>query len=112
MTLFDHRVRAFEAKFAKDEEMRFLTAVRRNKLLGLWAAAKLGLTATAIEAYAQGLVEALLLGSEEDDIFRKVRTDFDTNGVRQTDSEIRGAMSRLSAKAAAQVRATHRQPRA
>jgi hypothetical protein len=111
MTLFDHRARAFEAKFAHDEEMRFLAAVRRNKFLGLWAAAKLGLTPAAIEAYAQGLIEAMLHGSDEDDIFRKVRADFDTSGVQQSDYEIRGAMSRLSAKAAEQVRATHRRPR-
>jgi hypothetical protein len=111
MTLFDHRVRAFEAKFAQDEEMRFLTAIRRSKLVGLWAAAKLGLTAAEIEAYAQVLVEAVLHGSEEDDIFRMVRTAFDTSGVHQTDLEIRGAMSRLSARAAERVRVT-RQPRA
>jgi hypothetical protein len=112
MTLFDHRVRAFEAKFAQDEEMRFLMAVRRSKLVGLWATAKLGLPAAEIEASAQVFIEAMVHGSEEDDIFRMLRTAFDAYGVQQTDLEIRGAMSRLSAKVAERVKAIHRQPRA
>jgi hypothetical protein len=92
--------------------MRFLAAVRRNKLLGIWAAAKLGFTAAAAEAYAQGLVEATLHGRGEEDIFRKVRTDFDANGVKQSDRDIRRAILELRIKAAEQVSAIHRQPRA
>src|SRR6267142_5533970 len=103
MTLFDQRERAFEAKFAHDEEMRFLAAVRHGKLLGIWAAEQLGLTAMAADGYTQELIEAVLDGCGDEEIFWRIRTIFNTNGVRHSDRRIRGIMLDLKAKAAEQV---------
>jgi hypothetical protein len=103
MTLFDQRERAFEAKFARDEEMRFLAAVRHSKLLGAWAAEQLGFTAVAAERYTQELIDAALDGLGEGEIFWKIRAVFDSSGVKQSDRRIRWIMMELKVKAAEQI---------
>ena len=98
MTTFDEREEGFEKKFAHDEALRFKATARRNRLLGLWAAEKLGLTGVDAEAYAKDLVlEEFAEGDH--DVFQKVRRDFDAKGVVQSDHQIRRAMDELMAQA-------------
>ena len=103
MTTFDKREEGFEKKFAHDEELRFKAMARRNKLLGLWAAEKLGLAGGEADAYAKSVVMADLEEPGDEDVFRKVRGDFDAKGVDQTDHQIRRTMDELLATAVAQV---------
>jgi hypothetical protein len=105
MTTFDKREEGFEKKFAHEEETRFKATARRNKLLGLWAAEKLGLTGAEAEAYAKGVVVADFEEAGEDDVFRKVRGDFDAKKVEQSDHQIRRTMDELMAKAIADLKA-------
>jgi len=105
MTSFDKRKDGFEQKFAHDEEMRFKAEARRNKLLGLWAAEKLGKSGAEAEAYAKTVVAADFEEAGEEDVFRKVRADFDAAKVEQSDHQIRRTMDELMAKAIEQVRA-------
>ena len=103
MTTFDEREEGFERKFAHDEAMRFKATARRNRLLGLWAAEKLGLTGTDAEAYAKDLVlEEFAEGDH--DVFQKVRRDFDAKGVVQSDHQIRRTMDELMAQAILHVK--------
>jgi hypothetical protein len=99
MTTFDKREEGFENKFAHDEELRFKAHARRNKLVGLWAAEKLGLTGTAAEAYATGVVTADLDRPGSDGVFDKLRKDFDDKAVAQSDHQIRRTMEEAMAKA-------------
>ena len=92
MTTFDKREEGFEKKFAHDEELRFKANARRNKLLGLWAAEKMGLTGAEADAYAKEVVVADFEEAGDDDVFRKVREDFDAKGIAQSDQDIRQAM--------------------
>jgi hypothetical protein len=103
MTTFDKRQEGFEAKFAHDEELKFKATARRNKLLGLWAAEKLGLSGAEAEAYAQAVVKADFQEPGEEDVFRKVRSDFDASGVDQSDHQIRRTMDELMAKAVTEL---------
>jgi hypothetical protein len=105
MTTFDKREEGFERKFALDEEMKFRAMARRNKLLGLWAAEKLGLTGTEADAYAKSVVAADFEEAGDDDVFRKVRKDFDAKGVAQSDHQIRRTMDELLGKAIQQLQA-------
>jgi len=105
MTTFDKRQEGFEAKFAHDEELKFKATARRNKLLGLWAAAKLGLSGEEAQAYAASVVKADFQGPGEEDVFRKLRADFDAKGVEQSDHQIRRTMDELMATAIQQVTA-------
>lgn len=103
MTTFDDRKKAYENKFVHDEELRFKATARRNKLLGLWAAEKFGLTGEEAESYAKGVVLADLEEPGEEDVFRKVRQDFDERGVEQSDHQIRRTMEELMHEAVRQV---------
>ena len=105
MTTFDKREEGFEKKFAHDEELRFKANARRNKTLGLWAAAKLGLTGADAEAYAKSVVMADFEEAGDDDVFKKVRKDFDAKGVAESDHQIRRTMEELMAKAVADIKA-------
>jgi hypothetical protein len=105
MTTFDKREEGFEKKFAHDEELRFKANARRNKLLGMWAADKLGLSGPAAEAYAKEVVMADFEEAGDDDVFRKVRKDFDAKGVAQSDHQIRRTMDDLMEQAIAQIKA-------
>ncbi len=99
MTSFDKREEGFERKFAHDEELRFKANARRNKLLGLWAAEKMGITGTDAEAYAKSVMRADLAEAGDEDVFRKIRADFDAKGVAQSDHQIRRTMDEFLAKA-------------
>jgi len=104
MATMDDRKDAFEKKFAHDEELKFKATARRNKLLGLWAAEKLGKTGEEAEAYAKSVVVADFEEAGDDDVFRKVRGDFDAAGVDQSDHQIRRTMDDLLDEAIAQVK--------
>ena len=106
MSSFDKREEGFEKKFAHDEELRFKASARRNKLLGLWAAEKLGKTGTEAEAYAREVISADFEEAGDDDVFRKIRKDLDAKGVAQSDHQIRRTMDELMAQAVEQIRAT------
>lgn len=103
MTTFDTRKEGFEKKFAHDEELRFKATARRNKLLGQWAAERLGLTGPDADAYAKEVVMADFEEAGEDDVFRKVRKDFDDKKVAVDDQDIRVAMNELMAQAIQQI---------
>ena len=95
MSTFDRRQEAFESKFAHDEELRFKAVARRNKLLGLWAAEKIGLDADKAQDYAKEVVRADFEEPGDEDVFRKIRRDFDEAGVEQSDHQIRRTMDAL-----------------
>ena len=103
MTTFNDREKGFERKFAHDEELKFRATARRNKLLGLWAAEKLGLTGDEAQAYAREIVKADLAEPGEEDVFRKVRSDFDAKGIAESDHQIRRMMGDLMAAAVSQI---------
>jgi hypothetical protein len=103
MTTFDKRKDAYESKFARDEELKFKATARRNKLLGLWAAEKLGKTGADAEAYAREVIRSDMEEAGDNDVFRKVRRDFDAAGVQQSDHQIRRTMEELMAEAVAQI---------
>jgi hypothetical protein len=105
MTTFDKREEGFEKKFALDEELQFKAAARRNKLLGLWAAEKLGLSGSEAEAYAKTVVMADFQEAGDEDVFKKIRADFDAKSVSQSDHQIRRTMDELMATAIQQVKA-------
>lgn len=104
MTSMKDREEGFERKFAFDEELRFKAMARRNRLLGLWAAEKLGKSGADADAYAMSVVSADFQEAGDQDVFRKVRADFDAAGVKQSDQQIRHEMDSLLAIAVDQVR--------
>jgi len=106
MTTFDKREEGFEKKFAHDEELRFKAMARRNKLLGMWAAEKLGMSGPGADAYAKEVVMADFEAPGDDDVFQKVRKDFDAKGVAQSDHQIRRTMDELMEQAIAQIKAS------
>jgi hypothetical protein len=105
MTTFDKREEGFEKKFALDEEQKFKALARRNRLLGLWAAEKLGLSGDAATNYAKDVVAADFEEAGDDDVLRKVEKDFTAKGLELTSGEVRAKMIELLAEAAAQVKA-------
>jgi hypothetical protein len=105
MTTFDKREEAFEQQFAHDEELRFKATARRNKLLGLWAAEKLGLSGSEAESYAKSVVLSDFEEAADHDVLRKIRTDFDAKGVAQSDHQIGRVMTELMEKAIADIKA-------
>jgi hypothetical protein len=103
MSTFDKREEGFENKFAHDAELRFKAHARRNKLVGLWAAEKLGLTGAAAESYASNIVTVDLDKPDSDRVFSQIRKDFDDKGVDQSDHQIRRTMDEALAKAVAEI---------
>lgn len=103
MTILDDRENAFENMFAHDQEMKFKAVVRRNKLLGLWAAELLGRTGEDASAYAAEVVAADFQRAGHEDVFEKLRADFDANGVSCSDEHIREKMLALLPVAAAEI---------
>ena len=106
MTTFDKREEGFEKQFAHDEDLRFKATARRNKMLGKWAAEKLGLGGADADAYAKDVVMADFEEVGDDDVFRKIRKDFDAKGVKLSDEDIRKQMHQLLAQAVAEVKAS------
>ena len=105
MTTFDKREEGFEKKFALDEEQKFKAEARRNRLLGLWVAGKLGLTGEAAGTYAKDVIAAEFQGAGDADVIRKVMGDLKAKGVAVTDEQLRTKMLELTAQAAAEVKA-------
>ncbi|MDX3805935.1 DUF1476 domain-containing protein [Bosea thiooxidans] len=105
MTTFDQRKDAFENKFAHDEELRFKATARRNKLLGLWAAEKLGKSGADAEAYAKSVVVADFEEAGDEDVLRKVKNDFALANVTVAEPEIRRVMTELLIRAAEEIQA-------
>jgi hypothetical protein len=103
MTTFDKREDAFEKQFAHDEELRFKAVARRNKMLGHWAAKKLGLSGAEADSYALSVVMAEFEGDH--DVAHKIRKDFDAKGVNQSDHQIARTMSDFMARAVADIKA-------
>ena len=106
MTTFDKREEGFEKQFAHDEELRFKATARRNRMLGIWAAEKLGLSGAQADAYAKAVIMAALDNAGEGGVFQKIRHDFDEKGVAQSDHQIRRTMDELLARAIAEVKAS------
>jgi len=103
MTNFEDREKGYERKFAHDEELKFKATARRNKLLGLWAAEQLGITGDQAQAYAREVIKADLEIPGDDDVFRKIRRDFDAKGVQKSDHQIRSKMVDLMGVAVGQI---------
>jgi len=103
MSSFDDREKAFENKFAHDEELKFKATARRNKLLGLWAAEQMGLSGEEAQAYAKEVVKADFEEPGDEDVFRKIRRDFDAKGVSLSDHDIRTKMQELMVIAVEQI---------
>lgn len=93
MTDFKDRENAFEAKFARDEEMQFRVTARRNRLLGQWAAEKMGLTSEETDAYAKEVVAADFEEAGDEDVIRKLLGDLTSAGVDMDDAAIRTALT-------------------
>ena len=104
MSGFDDRENAFENKYAHDQEIEFKAVARRNKLLGLWAAELMGIEGDAAADYAKEVVKADFEEAGHEDVFRKVRGDFDVRGIEQSDHQIRHKMEQLLEDAREQIR--------
>ena len=100
------REEGFERKFAFDEELRFKATARRNKLLGLWVAEKLGKSGADADAYAREVVASDFEEAGDEDVVRKVRKDLDAAGVTVADQDLRQTMNELLAVAVEQIRAS------
>jgi len=103
MTTFDDREKAFEAKFARDEEMMFRVHARRNRLLGVWAAERMGLDGAETEGYAKSVVQADFEEAGDEDVVRKLLGDLISAGVDIDDAEIRTALADHAVEARRQI---------
>ncbi|MBN8831203.1 MAG: DUF1476 domain-containing protein [Sphingomonadales bacterium] len=99
MSSFDDREKAFETKFAKDQELAFRVTARRNRLVGEWAAALMGLTKEETDAYAKAVVQADFEEAGDEDVIRKLLGDLVSAGVDMDESRIRAALSDKMAEA-------------
>jgi hypothetical protein len=103
MTLFDERGKAFENEFAHDQEMAFRISARRNKLLGHWAADKMGLTAEETDSYGKSIVQADFEEAGDEDVIRKILGDLMAAGIEITDEDVRKAMADVTIEARRQL---------
>jgi hypothetical protein len=103
MDSFEQRKKAYENKFAKDQELKFKAEARRNKLLGAWAAAKLGLTGAAAEDYVKSVLRSDLQVAGDADVFHKLKNDFAAKGITVSDHQIRRTMDEMLNEAAQQI---------
>jgi hypothetical protein len=108
MTTFDDRERAFESKYARDQEMQFKITARRNKLLGHWAAGLMGLTQAEAEAYASEVVRADFEEAGDEDVVRKLLGDLISAGVECDEGRIRTALEHKTVEARRQLIESHR----
>ena len=99
MTMFNDRERAEEGRFARDEEMQFRVAARRNRLLGAWAAQKMGLSAEEAEAYGKAVIQADFEEAGDEDVIRKLLGDLTSAGVETSDGEIRAMLEEKTVEA-------------
>ncbi len=103
MSSFKDREKAFESKFAHDQELKFKATARRNKLLGLWAAEQMGLSGDAAEAYVSEVIRSDLEEPGDEDLFRKIWTDFQEKGVDLSEHQVRRQIQELMEEAIRQV---------
>jgi len=103
MTTFDDRERAFEAKYARDEDMAFRVIARRNRLVGHWAAAKMGLTPEETDAYGKAVVQADFEEAGDEDVLRKVLGDLLAAGVEADEAVVRQALADQTVEARRQL---------
>jgi len=103
MTTFDNREKAFENKFAHDQEMQFKAEARRNKLLGLWAAERMGLSGADADAYAKEVIISDFEEAGSEDVYRKVMGDLEERGAGVPERELRTKMAELLAEAKGQL---------
>ena len=105
MTTFDKREDAFEKQFVHNEELKFKAEARRNRMLGLWAAEKLGKTGGEADAYAREVVTAEIDGAGDGGVVGKIMADLATKSIAMSEDEISAKMNELMAAAVAQVKA-------
>ena len=103
MNIFDEREKAFEAKYHLDEELAFKVNARRDKLLGLWVAGKLGLNGEAAERYAHGIVELDFADPRHEAMLAKLAKDLEAHGVAEPGNLLLREMDRLAAEARRQI---------
>ncbi len=103
MTGFDEREKGFEAKYRLEQENRFKISARRNKLLGLWAAERMGLSGASAEEYAKEVVVADFDKPGDADVLEKVLDDFTEKGLGITDTQVREQMDKLTETAREQI---------
>ena len=106
MTTFDDRLTSFEAKFARDEEMQFKAAARRNRLLGAWASQLMRLTPEEADAYAKDVVRADFEEAGDEDVVRKLLGDLTSAGVDMDEARIRAMLAEKAAEARRQLMET------
>ena len=99
MNTFDDREKAFEKKFQMDEELQFKIAARTNKYLGEWASLKLGKNENDIKSYIQEIIKADMEEAGQEDVFRKIKKDFQEASISIEDSEIREQMEKALLRA-------------
>ncbi|HTK35094.1 MAG TPA: DUF1476 domain-containing protein [Caulobacteraceae bacterium] len=105
MTTFDDRERAYEAGFAHDQEQEFKAEMRRDRLIGLWAGERMGLTGQALATYAESIIRADMKEPGDEDVFQKVMADLAEKGVECLPHELRARMDDLLARARADLKA-------
>ncbi len=105
MAQFDDREKAQEARFAHDGELRFKAEARRNRLLGMWAADRMGLTGDEAKAYASSVIAADFEEAGEEDVFRKVSGDLKAKDASISEDVIRQKMAQLTVIAREQIEA-------
>ena len=103
MTSFDNREQGFESNFAHEEEMAFRVSARRNKLTGIWAAGRMGLTAEETDSYAKSVVQADFEEAGDEDVVRKLLGDLTAAGVDTDDDEVRKALVDFTVEARRQL---------
>jgi len=107
MTTFEDRERAFETKYARDQEMQFRIVARRNRLLGQWAAHLMGLSQAESDAYASDVIRADFEEAGDEDVIRKVVGDLTSAGVDCDEARIREALAHKTVEARRQLMEAH-----
>ena len=105
MTTFDEREKSFEKRFALDQELLFRAHARRDKLFGLWAAGKMGLSGAEAEAYGKAIVAEDIKEPGDSDIMRKVSADLAAKGVKVAATELTAKLDEFFAVAKQQIAA-------
>jgi len=103
MTTFDDRERAFESQYARDQDLQFRIAARRNRLLGAWAAELMGLTSVEAEAYSKDVVRADFEEAGDEDVIRKVLGDLVAAGCDVDQAGVRAVLEEKAVEARRQL---------
>lgn len=103
MTTFNDKEKAAENKYAHDKELEFRIHARRNKLMGLWAGARMNLSGTAAEDYTKGLIAATITTHDDEQILARLKADFSAKGIAISEQDLRTELHRVSQVAKEQV---------